>query len=304
MPKSSNLVKLIDLIRQSIYLMLMSLPSIYLDAFYMCAQTSNFTKAAERLHITQSALSQRIKNLESELATSLFIRDRSGIRLTEAGYTLLRYCQSKESIESEAVAQIKGRDSKGLKGFLRIAGFSSVMRSVILPALVPILESNPDLKVSFITRELGELPDLLKRGEIDYMILDHELKREDLVAESLGFEQNMMVKKKVGSVPEIFIDHDESDEMTFKFLRQYKMSTKIDRRYFDEVYGLIDAVKRGLGKAILPLHLIKNEKELSVVNKEHVMSIPVMLHFYKQDYYSKLHQTVVDELKKNCHGYL
>jgi DNA-binding transcriptional LysR family regulator len=277
----------------------MSLSSLSLDAFHICAQVGNFTRAAERLHITQSALSQRIKNLEMELETSLFIRDRAGIRLTEAGNRLLRYCQIKESLENEAIAEVKGKSSDKLSGHIRIGGFSSVMRSVVLPALAKIIDGNPDLRASFFSREIHELSSMLKRGEIDFMILDHPIARDDLVATHLGTEKNVLVSKKNTIPPDIYLDHDDNDETTLRYLRHSKQNTKIERRYFDDIYGIIEAAKLGLGKAVVPLHLIKNEKSIAVLRKKQVLSVPVILYFYKQDYYSKLHNAVVGELKLN-----
>ena len=63
----------------------MSLSSLYLDAFVGVAKAESFSGAAKGLHITQSALSQRIKNLEDELGLTLFLRMTSGVRLTEQG---------------------------------------------------------------------------------------------------------------------------------------------------------------------------------------------------------------------------
>ena len=67
----------------------MSLPSNRLDAFVAVARTQHFSRAAEGLFITQSALSQRVKQLEDFLGVTLFIRDREGARLTEKGERLL-----------------------------------------------------------------------------------------------------------------------------------------------------------------------------------------------------------------------
>ena len=113
----------------------MSLQSNQLDAFMAVAELLNFTKAADKLHITQSALSQRILNLESELQTTLFIRDRSGLKLTEQSFDLIRYCQSRMTLEDEFINSLKSKNSKDLAGVLKIGGFSSVMRSVIQPSL-------------------------------------------------------------------------------------------------------------------------------------------------------------------------
>ncbi len=65
-----------------------------LSAFMTVAATLNFTRAAERLHITQSALSQRIRQLEMEIGTTLLNRSCQGVELTEAGSRVLRFCRA------------------------------------------------------------------------------------------------------------------------------------------------------------------------------------------------------------------
>ena len=277
---------------------------MYLDAFFECAQVGNFTRAAEKLNITQSALSQRIRNLEEDLGTSLFVRDPSGVRLTEAGFTLLRYCQSKASIETEVLAQIKGRELSLTYGIIRIGGFSSVMRSIVLPALAELLTENPQIQISFISEEVSELPNMLKRGEIDYMILNYDLGRDELVTEKLGVERNVLVSRRGQKVPDIYLDHDEEDMTTIRYLKQAKMSLKIMRRYFDDVYGILDAATLGVGKAVVPLHLIDDTGSLSIHNKDQQLLVPVVLHYYRQDFYSKLHDLVVSALVQNCKKFL
>ena len=281
----------------------MSLSSNYLDAFYACAQVGHFTRAAERLHITQSALSQRIKNLADELETSLFIRDRSGLRLTDAGEALLRYCQTKSSIEDEVVEEIKGAHSAVVSGTLRIGGFSSVMRSVIMPSLAPLVQKYPEVKLHFHTRELQELPILLKRGEIDFMVLDHHSDRSDFETLKLGEEKNVLVEKKNYKGEDIYLDHDENDQTSIRYLQMIGKKKKPQRQYLDDVYGLIDGARLGLGKAVVPRHLIKGSKDLVIVSKKNLI-FPVILHYHQQPFYSRLHQTVVSTLKAESAKYL
>jgi len=64
----------------------------------------------------------------------------------------------------------------------------------------------------------------------------------------------------------------------------------------DNVDGLIEGVRLGLGKAIVPKHLIKKEKDFIILNSKIVMKVPMYLVFYKQSYYSKLHHEVVQSL--------
>ena len=273
----------------------MKLNSATLEAFYTCAQTRNFTRAAERLHITQSALSQRVLNLESDLKTTLFIRERSGLKLTESGEKLLRYCQGQELLEEELLSELKDTATSQLGGIIRIGGFSSVMRSVILPKLVPLLSQNPGLRVKIMSRELFELPSLLRSGEIDYMVLDREIESENLVSRLLGHEENVLVAGKSCFNRNIFLDHDESDETTVRYLKK-KSSAGIKRSYFDDVYGIIDGVKQGLGVAVLPIHLIEGEEDLQIINPNRKLKVPIVLHFYQQPFYTKLHQAVIEAL--------
>ena len=276
-----------------------SLSSLQLDAFSAVARTLNFSQAARQLHLTQSALSQRVLNLERELGVTLFIRDRAGIRLTETGESLLRLCQSRMALEGEFLAHVKaGGDASRLGGELRIGGFSSVMRSLVLPALAPLLREHPAVRLEVITRELRHLPESLRRGEIDFMILDHRLERDGIEAHELGRERNVLVRPARGKAPEIYLDHDEEDEVTRNYLKQAGRKTAaLKRRFLDDVYGLIDGVAKGLGQAVLPRHLISGRKDLRVISPGTELEIPILLHYYAQPYYSRLHSEAVKALR-------
>src|SRR5262249_32551288 len=159
-----------DLTYVSIYLMHMKLSSSQLEAFYAVAQARSFTKAAQRIHVTQSALSQRIRNLETELQTALFVRDPAGVELTEPAHELLRYCQFQDGYETELLGNLRGGKGAALSGVVRIAGFSTVMSSAILPALENLLSKNPGVRLEMHTRELRDLLPMLKHGEADYVV--------------------------------------------------------------------------------------------------------------------------------------
>lgn len=60
----------------------------HLQEYVVLANRRSFTEAARELHLTQSTLSKHVASLEREFGTELFVRDRSGIKLTEAGVTL------------------------------------------------------------------------------------------------------------------------------------------------------------------------------------------------------------------------
>ncbi len=282
----------------------MKLNSAHLKAFKAIAKSLNFTKAADELHVTQSALSQRIAKLEEELETALFVRDRSSIRLTDVGFSLLRYCEINDAAESDFLSEIQTK-GKLLGGVLRIGGFSSVMRSMVIPALSKLASRNDDLSISFMTKEIRDLNDLLRRSEVDYIITSQESASPDIESVYLGVEENVLVVSKEHPQNETFLDHDEHDPTTTGYFRQNKMNVRPKRiRYLDDVYGLLDGVKNGYGKAILPRHLVAHDKALKIIDPNRVLKVSVYLSYFKQPYYRKLHQPVVDSLTTHFHKHL
>ncbi|MCK5200360.1 MAG: LysR family transcriptional regulator, partial [Spirochaetales bacterium] len=153
----------------------MSLSSLQLDAFVATAKSLNFSRAAESLFITQSALSQRIKNLELTIGATLFIRDPSQIKITEIGEKLLRYCQTKDSMEDELLFNLTSSESGELAGIVRIGAFSSILRSVVIPSMSSLLRQNPKVQCDFVHEETPGLPALLERSECDFIILDYPM---------------------------------------------------------------------------------------------------------------------------------
>ncbi len=276
-----------------------SLNSNHLDAFFQVAQDKHFTKAAEKLNITQSALSQRIHSLEKDLGKTLIIRSKSGIRLTEEGNSLLRYCQCKAQLEQEVLNEINHAtdEIRTTAGTIRIGGFSSVMRSLVLPKISPILNENPSVQLKMITKEIYELKELLKSGEIDFAVTYEPLEITNCIATKIGEELNQLVQHKKYTGPDVYLDHNENDEITKKVLKRKQLKIN-ERMFLDDVYGLIDGVKNKLGYAVIPVHLIKNEKDIIPVSPAKTLKIPIYLNYYQQSYYTQLHHLVVASLKK------
>jgi DNA-binding transcriptional LysR family regulator len=272
----------------------MSLSSIQLDAFLALSRSQSFSKAAHTLHITQSALSQRIKNLEDDLGLTLFLRDPAGVQLTESGHRLLRYCQMKETLEDELVSQLR-QTGEALAGVLRVGGFSSVVRSLVMPALAPLFLAHPGLRIECFSREMRELPRLLRQGQIDFAILDEPIEVAGVDHHLLGYEENVLIESVAHTGREhIHLDHDSDDVTTQRFLRrQGAGETAIDRSFFDDIYGVIDGVSLGFGRAVVPRHLLCSISGLSLQVREipgfEAVKSPVYLNYFAQPYYTAIH---------------
>jgi DNA-binding transcriptional LysR family regulator len=284
------------------------LSSIYLDAFFAAARTLNFSIAARELHITQSALSQRIKALEEDLDLTLFIRLSRGVQLTDAGDRLLRYCQARFLFEQEVIDQLKGSSSplEGLGGVVRIGGYSSIMRSVVMPALAPLLRANRKVQVHFQNAEMRQLPELLATGNVDFVVTDTPLHKADTEIVDLGQEEYVMTESVESPLDtEIYLDHDPDDPTTAKFFSlQGRDAPSYRRSFMDEIYAIIDAVALGLGKAVVSRHLVARDARLRIVPGYTSMFVPVMLGYHKQPFYTALQKAVIQELKERCPPFL
>lgn len=275
----------------------MSLSSIQLDAFITVAREKNFSKAAHKLHITQSALSQRIANLEQALGATLFLREPAGVMLTELGLALLRYCQIKEGLEADFLTRTQSAERETLSGMLRIAGFSTITQSMLMPVLAKFVKKHPAVQMNLLCRELRELPGLLMSGQADFIFLTQPLQKQGIENYLLGYEEYLLIQPKNRSFREdVYLDHDEEDTSTLDFFNIQTKPPKTWRRSFlDEIYLIIAGVQAGMGRAVVPWHIAKNSKDIEIVKGYKPLKIPVYFTYYNQTFYTRLHQLIIME---------
>lgn len=291
---------------QAVYFYFMSLSSLQLDAFLAAAKSLNFSRAAESLFITQSALSQRIKNLELTMGAILFIRDPSQIKITEIGEKLLRYCQTKDSMEDELLINLTSKEGGELAGITRIGAFSSILRSVVIPSMSSLLRKYPKIQCDFIHEETPVLPSLLDRSECDFVILDYPMDSPLIEKHLLGYEEYIVIESQEYSCPEnIYLDNSPGDTATEHFFSSQDGSPpEYGRRFMGETYGIIAGVEAGLGRSVMPVHLLSGRPHLKKVEGFKLYKRNITLHYKKQSYYSQLHKRVVEQLKDRCSNYL
>ena len=281
------------------------LSSIQIESFMTLARELNFSRAAESLHITQPALTKRIQSLEETLGQALFIRLHGGLELTESGRVLQRYGSMVEHQETELLASLVGGggEDQTLGGFIRIASFSSALRSVIVPALGVLLRAHPRLACQTFKTEVNELHDWLTDGKVDFIVSLAECERMGVENVQVGVERNVLIEStRYSGREDCYIDHEPRDNFTEKFFLSQTGATvpKMLRAYFDDIYGLIDAVSEGIGRAVVPVHLIKPEHHVRAVPGYQPFEVPVVLQFHSQPYYTRLQRAVIDTLAREC----
>ncbi len=284
----------------------MSLSSLQLDAFAAVARLLNFSKAAESLFITQSALSQRIKNLEQTIGANLFIREPGKVRITEMGERLQRYCSVKDSMEQELLFNLLPSNEGQLGGITKIGAFSSILRSVVIPAMSSLLRKNPKIQCDFIHKETQGLPELFERAECDFIILDSSLDQTGVESVVLGYEEYVVIESAEYACPEnIYLDNAPDDPATRDFFNnQEDDPPPYSRKFMGETYGILAGVEAGLGRSVMPVHLLAERPHLKKVEGFREYKKAITLHYHKQAYYSDLHKAVVKQLTDNCGKYL
>ncbi|MDU4301232.1 MAG: LysR family transcriptional regulator [Eikenella corrodens] len=134
--------------------------------FITLAETLNFTKAAEKSHITQPVLSRHIKELEDFLGTPLFLRDTHGVKLTSAGEILLTEARKivwQYEHTLSVIRQFTGQNRRSIA----IAYLGEAFAKLLIGVLEQFNLDYPNIAVHYRDVELDELLELLDDGKAD-----------------------------------------------------------------------------------------------------------------------------------------
>jgi DNA-binding transcriptional LysR family regulator len=122
-----------------------NLPSLdHLRGFEAAARNLSFTRAAEELFVTQSAVSRQVKTIEDHLGVALFARRHRALLLTEAGHELYRATAQALRQLSDAATKIKGRGAGRTLTVTATIGFASLW---LIPRLTDFRNQRPDIDI-------------------------------------------------------------------------------------------------------------------------------------------------------------
>jgi DNA-binding transcriptional LysR family regulator len=157
------------------------------ECFIRVAETLHFGRAATELHLSQPALSQRIRTLERDVGARLLDRDRRGVRLTAAGSAFLSPARATVA-HGERAVDIALRTERGLQGRLRL-GFTVIASYTRLPHCVQEFRSTfPDVTVDLVEINSPTVEEALDRGELDLGVLHPPIAHGQLRVRSLPDE--------------------------------------------------------------------------------------------------------------------
>lgn len=144
-------------------LQLESLNFHHLRYFWCVAKAGYLNRVAQQLHVSQSALSAQIRQLERTIGEPLFVREARRLKLTDTGHIVLGYAESIFSVGAELLERLKGQNRGKVR--LRVGSVATMSRNYQENWLRPLL-SDPDVS---LTLESGLLEGLIER------LLHHQL---------------------------------------------------------------------------------------------------------------------------------
>jgi len=143
-----------------------------LRLFLVILEEGSLRRAAERLHISQSAITRQIQLLEHDLGGRVLERTSSGVRPTGGGHTLAEKAATLLANYDSVMAEVR-RLVRGESDRLRIGYVASAVQEYLGPALAVLRRRYPKLKVKMLDQTPGEMIMALRQGEIDLALTGH-----------------------------------------------------------------------------------------------------------------------------------
>ena len=203
----------------------------YYRIFYYVAKAGSFTQAGEELCISQPAVSQAIKLLETTLGSKLFVRIPKGVKLTPEGEVLYSYV--KRGYEYILIGEEKFRKMLDLEyGEIRIGASDMTLQFYLLPYLERFHERFPKIKVMVTNAPTPETLDYLYAGKIDFGVVSEpiEAKSEIAITRIMEIQDVFVAGNRFRELKGQALDYKALEELPIICLEHNTSS----RRYIDE----------------------------------------------------------------------
>ena len=241
-----------------------------LQALVAVAQTKSFSKAAEELHVTQSAISQNIKTLEQKVGVSLFKRSGKSVILTTEGERLLAVAKDFFHRLEDVLHEIEESSSE-IRGRIRLGTVSGIGKSWLATRMIDLSAKYPDLKLVLVLDNPDALIERYRHLKIDAMVVpQYSLptvgeriylgpEKSTLVFplnNDLGVDKDLNFEK-LSQLPVILFEEDDFLFNLWCRLRFGQVPRKLKRKFVVNGHGnMLQAVSKGLGVAVVPTHVL------------------------------------------------
>jgi DNA-binding transcriptional LysR family regulator len=259
-----------------------------LRVFRAVARHLNFRIAAEELLLTQSAVTQQIKALESDMDVPLFDRAGGRVSLTPAGAALLPFADRLAALAAEAREAVAA--ANGASAGRLALGASQTIGQYLLPGLIAgFLEQNPKVDISVIGGNTQTILEALVEHRVQLCLIEGPAMRRDVQVEPFMEDHMVCVVPSGHAWADQEIDVKELQQATLvarelgsgsrriveQALEQAGLEVKKLRLLmtFDSTEGLLSAVEAGLGIAFVSRWAVRNQLALGTLKLARVRGL-------------------------------
>jgi DNA-binding transcriptional LysR family regulator len=269
-----------------------------LQTFVMVVAEGSMTAAADKLFLTQPAVSQQMKNLEDDLGVELIVRGAKQIKTTAQGEVLYEHAKKILSLAVQAEVSIKSIGAQ-LRGQLRIGTLNSIGLHLMSPIVSRLLKFNPDFKIKVDYAKGEELIELFEKDLLDVVVLPEIQKNynkslPDSVSHLLMIEEMWLVGSGKDEFYPTTVALQEIKKIPYvhfanefpNFDRQLSLKLNNIPAVFESsnVGTLKRVIENGLGIGFLPAHSVKKQIRGGRLNKIAVTDFSYQVEFV---YYRK-----------------
>lgn len=252
-----------------------------LQTFVMVVSEGSMTAAADKLFLTQPAVSQQMKNLEDELGVELVVRGSKQIKTTAQGEVLYEHAKKILSLAQQAEISIKSVGAQ-LRGQIRIGTLNTIGLHLMSPVVSRLLKFNPDFKIKVDYAKGEDLIKAYENGELDVVVLpdvqmnygktfkdteSHILLKEEMWLVGSGKDEFYPATVNMKDIAKIPYVHFANEFPHFDKQLNEKIGTIPAVFESSNVGTLKRVIENGLGIGFLPAHSVKKQIRGGRLNK-------------------------------------
>ncbi len=282
-----------------------------IETLISVCETKNYTKSAMLLNLTQPAISQHIKSIETELGIKIFNRSEKTIQLTQEGAIVLKYAKRIKTLYSSIITAIE--DEKRNVKSLAVGVTPTAENNIISEVLAKYAAEKGNIHIKIISDTIKNLYDKLKTYEIDIAILegsivdsnfnsilldtdylvlavsnDNPLSKKSIVTLAELKKQNLILRLPGSGTRTLFESHLKSHNES---IQSFHVTLEVDN-----ITTIKDLVEHNFGVSILAKSVCENEikkGKFKILPVENLSMIREISLFYHKDF---SHIDILDDI--------
>ena len=282
-----------------------------LRTFYILAGTKSYTRCAEKVYLTQSAVSHAIKKLETELDYELVDRKSRQFKLTRQGEFLYRRCRRIfDQVEDTLDNLSRQKDHPVIINMGAPVEFGS---TILIKGMVPFIDNHPEMKIDFVLDP--NLLEPLLADELDIIVDCIPHVHKDLVSIELCIEEYVVIaspdyvqKMDIQTIPDLSRCALLSFDKNLFWWRNFINALSEDSGFGYEqivritnVRGIINASIKSLGIGFVPRYTVRKELEngtlTAIFQEKPIRNDQINIYLKKYNFEKKFYKDLVSHIK-------